>query len=139
MKKDTNDNADIRVSIGGNATGNAIGNNASVKANVISGGSVTQDEQIAKLFEQVLAAVNARPPDPKVDKEEIFEAIQELRTEVQKADVVDESMIKRRLRAVGRMAPDILDVIIETFKSPALGIASVIRKIALRIKEETQS
>lgn len=137
-KRDEKPQSNIRVRIGGNATGNAIGENASVKANIIAGGSVNQDDEIGKLFEQILSAVNARRIDQKVDKEEIIEVVQELLAEANKAEQADEIIIKRRLRSISRMAPDILDVIIETFKNPISGIVTVIRKIALKVKQEAQ-
>jgi len=66
-KKDEKSQAEsnTNVRIGGNATGNAIGQSASVKASIIAGGNVNQDDQIGKLFDQVLAAINVRPVDPK--------------------------------------------------------------------------
>lgn len=139
-KKDEKSQAEsgTNVRIGGNATGNAIGQSASVKASIIAGGNVTQDDQLGKLFDQILAAVNVRPVDPKVDKEEIIESVQGLLAEAQKGDQADENVIKRRLRSIGRMAPDILEVIIGTLISPASGIASVICKIAMKVKEEAQ-
>lgn len=140
MKKDTNDKSDIRMNIKGSVIGSAIGQNASVNANIIAGGNVSQqDDQTDKLFELILTKINARPIDPKVDKEEIVDAVEEIRAETEKGDSPDETVLKRRLRAIQRMAPDILEVIIETFKSPTAGIAAVIRKIALRVKEEAQA
>lgn len=128
----------INVRIGGNATGNAIGDNANVTAGIIAGGDVKQDDQLSKLFDSLMTAAIVRPADPKVDKEELAEAVQLLREEVVKSQALDESAIKRRLRSISRMAPDILEVIIETFKSPIAGVAAVIRKIALKVKEEAQ-
>lgn len=136
--KDKEPSTGINVRIGGNAIGNAIGDGAKVSAGIIAGGDVKQDDQLAKLFESLMTAVIARPADPKVDKEEIAEAVQLLREETLNAPSPDETAIKRRLRSIGRMAPDILDVIIETFKNPVAGVAMVIHKIAQKVKEEAQ-
>ena len=134
----TESESNITVHVGGNAIGNAIGSNASVKSTVISGGNVNQDNQINKLFGSIYAAIDARPTDQTVDKEEIIEVVQELFEEARKANQADEDVIKRRLRSIRRMAPDILDVIIETIKNPVSGLLEVIRKIALKVKQETQ-
>lgn len=137
-KEKTSSGSQINLTVGGNAVGNAIGNGATVKANIISNGNVNQDTQIAKLFEHVFAAINARPVDQTVDKEEIVEVVQGLSNEADKGDQADENIIKRRLRSISRMAPDILEVIIETFKSPTAGIVAVIQKIALKVKQEAE-
>lgn len=138
MPDDPKNDGKINVSIGGNATGNAIGNQASVRANTISGGNTTQQDELSRLFNKIFISISERSSDPTVDKEEITEVVQQLQEEATKGDKLDESIIRRRLRAIARMAPDILDVVIETFKNPVLGVATVIRNIAQKMKEEAQ-
>jgi hypothetical protein len=141
MKKANNQTpgSNITVRVGGNAIGNAIGDGASVRAKIIAGGNVGATDEIESLFARIDQAISVRADDPSVDKEEIVEAINSLKEIVKAGQAPDEALIKRRLRAIARMAPDILDVIIETFKSPLAGIGAVVRKIALRVKEEAQA
>lgn len=126
----------ISVSIGGNAVGNAIGSNASVSSNNIVNGNDKSNEQVSEAFRPVLDAIKARSDDPKVDKEEIIEVVQDLLNEVRETEQPDENVIKRRLRAIARMAPDILEVIVESFSIPGAGIISLIGKIAVAVKAE---
>lgn len=108
-------NTGFSVSIGGNAVGSAIGSNASVSANTIAGGNISYgaaDEE-KDLFKKILEQVDKRAQDPKVDKDEILEAVEAIVTETKTGRKPDETLIKRRLRAIARMAPDILDAIID--------------------------
>jgi len=137
-RKDDETKSSIKVHVGGNATGNAIGDGAQVNAGIIAGGDIKHDDQLSKLFDYLSSAVASRPIDPKVDKEEILEAVQLLRKETEDNQEPDEGSIKRRLRAIERMAPDILDVIIQSFKGPVSGLIAVIQKVAQKVKEEAQ-
>ena len=128
----------ISVHIGRDATGNAIGHGASVNnSGVIAGGNANH-QSLERAFAQIRAAVEARPAARNVDKEEIAGAIQELENLAQKGKSADETSLKHCLRSIGRMAPDILDVVIEAFINPALAIGMVLRKIALKVKEEAK-
>ena len=56
---------------------------------------------------------------------------------VAQGEKADESFLERRLRSIARLAPDILDVMANTFANPTLGVATVIRKLIARVKQET--
>jgi hypothetical protein len=60
--------------------------------------------------------------------------IQEVREELEKQDEADESFILRRLRNIGRMAPDILEVTLATITNPILGFGILAKKIAEKAK-----
>ena len=86
--------------------------------------------EVADHFQALYAAVEGRPNTPPDDKAGLKAELEELQTEVVKGEEADEGFLARRLRNIGRMAPDILDVVKATLANPAAGFAAVARKVA---------
>jgi len=87
-------------------------------------------EEVADHFKSLYAAIEGRPNTPPDDKADLQAELEELQTEVVKGEEADEGFLARRLRNIGRMAPDILDVVKATLANPAAGFAAVARKVA---------
>ncbi|MBI3241408.1 MAG: hypothetical protein HYZ49_03850 [Chloroflexi bacterium] len=80
--------------------------------------------------------------NPQADKEpakakvELKVELKELQMQVEKkGDISGEHFIAHCLRYIGRLAPDILDVVIATLGSPVGGLMLVIKKLAEKAKE----
>jgi hypothetical protein len=133
--KTTNDKSGSNIQIGGSVSGSnlVVGNH-----NRITQSNGSQADEIAKLFAIIYQKIEARPEDPKVEKEEITQAVQRIEHETTKGAEANPDKVERLLKTVGGMAPDIGEVILATLTSPASGIATVIRKIAQKAKEEAQ-
>ena len=123
--------------------GNSIRIGSSVSGNnvVLAGNhiKVTQSNgmqaaEIAKLFAIIYQKIETRPEDPKVEKEEITQAVQRIEQETVKGEEANPDKVDRLLKTVSGMAPEIGEVILATLTSPAAGIATVIRKIAEKAK-----
>ena len=93
-------------------------------------------DEITALFQALYAAVEKRPDTPPEDKEDLKANLQELQAEAAKGEGADEGFVARRLRNIGRMAPDILDVVKTTLLNPASGLAEVMKKIAARAEAQ---
>ncbi len=65
--------------------------------------------------------------------------VQQVQAEVAKGEEADESSLARYLRGVKRVAPDILEVIVNTFADPALGVATVIRKVMTKAQADAKA
>jgi len=111
----------------------ATGRGAQATATVNSNAS-----DIAELFANIYRQIEARPEDLDVDKEEISENVQKIQEEVGKGEQANPSKVERWLKALALMAPDILDVTIAALTSPATCIATVVRKVAKKAKDETR-
>jgi hypothetical protein len=121
------------IHIGGSVNGsNVVAGNY----NKITQSNGVQADEIAELFAIIYQKIEARPEDPKVDKEEIAQAVQRIEQETTKGEEANPDKVERLLKTVGGMAPEIGEVILATLTSPAAGIATVIRKIAEKAKEE---
>ena len=94
-------------------------------------------EEIAKLFESIYSKIEARREDPSAPRAEIKEAVEVVEAQVRQGDQADEKILGMSLKSLKRMAPDIWDVVVDTFTHPAKGIATVIRKVMARAKQET--
>ena len=56
--------------------------------------------------------------------------------EAQKGDKADESFLRRHLRNIQRMAPDIFDVVIGSLINPLAGLGMAVKKVAEKAKAE---
>jgi len=107
------------VAIGGNVSGSTI---FTGDRNVVDSMDTQQQEYIQQIFE----AIESRPDTDPVDKED------------SKGETADETFIARRIRNIKRIAPDILDVLLETIKNPVAGFGLVVRKVAKSMKGESE-
>jgi hypothetical protein len=62
--------------------------------------------------------------------------IEELRQELGKKGKANEGSLMRRLRNIGRMAPDILEVTLATIANPIAGFGVIAKKVAEKAKAE---
>jgi hypothetical protein len=91
---------------------------------------------IARAFADFYTAVQQQPDLPQQDKADVQAELEEVETELQKGEEANEGFIRRRLRNVQRMAPDIYDVVIATFANPIAGLGLVAKKIAEKMKAD---
>ena len=120
----------------GNISGSegiAIGRGAQASVTKSSGVDLVVIEQI---FDQIFSEMKNLAGLKEEDLEDATAEIEELKQEIAKGDEADETFLKRRLRNLARMAPDILDVVTATLANPALGLDMVIRNIAEKAREE---
>jgi hypothetical protein len=123
------------IHIGGSVSGSNIvaGNyNKITQSNGLSG------DEIAKLFTIAYQKIEARPEDPQVDKEEITQTVQRIEQETVKGEEANPGKVERLLTTLSGMAPDIGEVVLASLTNPAAGIATVLRKIAEKVKAESQ-
>src|SRR5687768_5799031 len=99
--------------------------------------------EIKQLFDQLYTAIETRPATPSADKEDLKAEVKEIQTTVteaaQKNEKVDEGFLSRRFRNIGRMAPDVLDVVVATLGNPLSGLGVAVKKIAEKAKQETSA
>jgi hypothetical protein len=93
-------------------------------------------DEIARLFAAVYQRIETRPGDPDADKEELTETVQKIQQEVAQGEQANPSKVERWLKNLALMASDIFDVTVACLTSPVTGIATVIRKVAEKTKEE---
>jgi hypothetical protein len=89
-------------------------------------------EHVTKAFVEIYRQIQIRPPDPNVDKSEIQRTVENIEAEVLKSDGANARKVRRWLRFLAEMAPDIFDVVVNTLVSPIYGVSEVIRKVAKR-------
>jgi hypothetical protein len=116
------------ISIGGNVGGNIIfGNNNTVN---IQQGVTGQD--LVALFGGIQKQIEARPEDPKVDKEEISATVDRIQKEAAKGEEGNAEKIARWLNTLSDLAPDILSVTAAALVNPVAGVAAGIKVVAER-------
>ena len=122
-----------------------IGGDQNVIQGSISGGVIVQgrganvavqqssginEEQLSSVFEKMYQAIQSRPDDPNIDKEELSETVQRIEQEVKKGDQANDSKLKRWMESLNKMAPDIVDVILASLGGPVSGLTAVLKKVA---------
>lgn len=115
------------------STGVAIGRGASATVTQSSGLS---GEDLAKLFTEIRQQIEARPADPDVEKGELKDTVDKIEQETAKGEQANTKKVSRWLGNLADMAPDIFEVTVATLTNPAVGIATAIKKIAAKAKEE---
>ena len=91
---------------------------------------------LTTLFEAIQQQIKDRPEDSNVDKEEISDEVKRIGQEAAKGDEANPKKVERWLSNLAGMAPDILEVTVASLTNPAAGVATVIRKIAEKAREE---
>lgn len=113
--------------------GNVIGDHSAstvIKQQGVDAGA------LAQAFAAFYQAVQQQPDLPPEDKEDLRAELQEVEAELQKGAEAREGFVRRRLRNIERMAPDIYDVVLATFANPVAGLGMVAKKIAEKMKAE---
>ena len=100
-----------------------------------SGASATE---MAQAFTAIYAAIEARPNTGIADKADLKAEVQEVQTEAVKGDAANEDFLARHMRNIRRMAPDILEVMVDTLAGPTRGVATIIRKVMLKARSEVK-
>ena len=89
---------------------------------------------IARAFAELYAQIGRYEALSLEDRSDVRAELQEVEQELQKGAEADEGFIRRRLRNIQRMAPDILEVVLTTFANPVLGLGMVAKKVAVKMK-----
>jgi translation elongation factor EF-1beta len=116
----------------GNVSGSGIAIGHKAQAQSQQSGDA---DAVARAFSQVYQAINARPPDPDVDQDEMTETVQNIQAEAQKGEQASEKKLSRWLNYLGSMADDIFDVTVAALTGPQAAAATVARKVAERAKQ----
>ena len=101
--------------------------------NVVSNKSIN----IAPLFESIYYYVETHPKLQKGKKQDAIEELKEIQTALEEPKP-DENFIARRFRNIKRMAPDIVEVAMETLKNPLGGVAEVIKKVSQKMASDAK-
>jgi hypothetical protein len=127
--------------VGGNKTvtqtagGDIVGRDK-ITTTTTTGMDAAQLAMLLQEFGKIQQQVAARPPDPKVDKDILEYTVKKIETEAKKGEAADPNKVESLLLTLGGMADDIFQVTANTLASPVLGIATAIRLIAQKAKEE---
>jgi hypothetical protein len=100
--------------------------------NITSGGvSETLAPELQRLYDRLDQWIAAQT-NP-ADREDATDATARLTTSIKQAD---EGGLRRALRTLKGMAPDIWEVVVATLSNPIAGVNTVIQKVAARAKKE---
>jgi hypothetical protein len=89
---------------------------------------------VKQLFEPIYSQIESRPHIRPEDRADLKTEVEEIQNEVSKGAEADQTFLARRLRNIGRIAPDILEVVVATLTHPAAGFATVVKKVAEKAK-----
>jgi hypothetical protein len=119
------------IVIGGNVQGSNIvmGNHNTVSNQIVN---------IAPLFQTIYHYVDTHPKLQAGKKQDAKEELKEIETALEEPKP-DENFILRRFRNLNRMAPEIVEVAFETLKNPIGGVAEIIKRIAKKMAEESNT
>ncbi len=121
------------------AGGSIVQGNVSIKQGTFVGRDqiITQSStaNLHQLFQPVYAEIARRPNTDESDRADLQAAVKDVETQAAKGEAADETLLVRQLRNIGRMAPDILEVVMTTLANPAAGLGLVAAKIAQKASQ----
>ena len=120
----------------GNVTAEIISQGSETSITVNKHGSDVSE--LAQFFESVFASIEARSPDPNIDKEELVSTVTKIHDEADQKEP-NGRKISRWLAYLGQMAPDIAQVVATGLANPIAGAALGVSKIANKYLEEQSS
>jgi hypothetical protein len=97
----------------------------------------SDNQDLEEKFQNIYKAIESRPEDPLVEKEEITQTVQRIEKETAKKEEAEPAKIERWLGTLAKVAPDILDIVVAVLTNPALGITTALRKIASNYREQS--
>jgi hypothetical protein len=129
----------VNYTAGDHITVTNTGVNAAIAAGRDSSASIgLTASQVHGLFKAVFDRLEELELT-KAERDEATEIVELVEAEVVKGEGANEKALRNQLRNLGRMAPDILDVVIATAANPGLGAVTILRKVAEKAKSEAES
>ncbi|KXK15634.1 MAG: hypothetical protein UZ14_CFX002000364 [Chloroflexi bacterium OLB14] len=126
-----------RKSVKANQGGISIGGNV-IGSNIVQGDNnvvINQTLNLQPAFAKIYQAVDESPKLTSAQKEDVKAELAEVKN-VLETKQPDENLLARKFRMLKSMAPDIVDVAMETLKNPLGGVAEIIKKVANKMKED---
>jgi translation elongation factor EF-1beta len=110
--------------------------NASGSARVNVGQQIIHQAspEMEKLFKRVHKDIKVRPENPKVNKARLENQVKRIETEAAKGETADKVKLERWLKALAKMAPDIVEVMAASLAGPVAGFTVVFKKIVEHAK-----
>ncbi len=93
---------------------------------------------LSLFFENIHQAVEKNDKLASSDKEDVKAELQEIQTALEEPKP-DENFLARRFRNIKRMAPEIVEVAFETLNNPIGGVAEVVKRVANKVAEDTNT
>jgi hypothetical protein len=123
---------DVKVEGGVSGSGNVFGHRSQSQVQQgVSGADLAN--LFAPIYEQIQAS-----QEPDVIKSTVTEQVQQVEQEASKGEHADAEKIEGWLTVIGRMAPDILEVVASTLTNPVAGIATTVKKIAEKARQKIE-
>ena len=91
-------------------------------------------DEMARAFEKIYAAIEARPNTSAQDKADLKAELKEAQAEAAKGEQASEDSLSRRLRNIQRMAPGILDVAESALAGPGAAFTAILQKVVKKIR-----
>lgn len=122
-----------KITVGGvtNSSGIAIGRGARA-----SGAAEPSAGDAERLFRAIYARIEARQPDPAVEKDEIRAKVQQIEREARAGARANQGKLGRWLRELDGMAPEVFDATAACLASPLAGFDEAVRAVAARANAE---
>ena len=93
-----------------------------------------ETEDVRKLFEALFEKIENKSNLSQDEKASLKLEVYEVKQELAKNEQADETLLMQRLRHIGKMAPDILEVALATITNPIAGFGVLAKKIAEKAK-----
>ncbi len=128
----------------------ASGGSVAIEGDVVAGNKIVTTSGISgaelielfKQFQSIYRQIDARPEDPKVDREALKAAVRGIQQEVAQGERADPDKVEKWLTFLAEMADDVFQVTVATLANPAVGVATAVQLItqkAIESKRQAQT
>jgi hypothetical protein len=106
-----------------------------VAGDKVAGNKVTNSPagELAALFQQIYAHVDAMPTRTDVDRSELRATVSKVEREAARGERADANKIGSWLRMIGGLVPDVARVVAAALLNPVAGVATAVQVVAQRV------
>ena len=90
--------------------------------------------QMDKVFKRAHKQIKTRPEDLNIDKQKLENQVRKIEVEAAKGDKANQTKLEQWLKALEKMAPDIVEVMAASLGGPIAGFTIVFKKILERAR-----
>jgi hypothetical protein len=95
-------------------------------------------ERFERIFRSVYIAVERRPNDPNVEKEELVFLVNNIYQGAMEGNAVDSAILYRWLKQLYSLAPDVFQVCVTILSNPSSDLSSRVLQVVQEVKREAE-
>jgi hypothetical protein len=85
--------------------------------------------ELSTLFQAVYRQIDAHAADPEADVDTMRDTTKKIEQEAAKGEEADQGNLRRWLTTLGKIAPDVLELVVNALINPGAAVSSAVRQV----------